>query len=573
MYDQLSEEAYYDYKWHSEQAVEQINNSIHLMLEEEENRPYGDYQFFKWVDDPLTNKKEKIKSPLALYDNITHIPGYIGHFQLDSTDQFCTPILPHIAQEHVSRRAELEWDELSRRLEKKSYIHSLLISNDLISVPNERELSTTQTRQEESYSSNNSGVETWHPDSNIQDNYTAFLVEIDPFQWKRGSTGHYFFYRKVWRKNKRFVQGFIVEEEAFLRGVIAPALSEHKFATDMTLQVFPNKKFTKSFIIGSTDYRSNNIHIVQELDDQHHNIGILATSLKMPLEEVNLSFSTNDIPVGPSKIIVDTVLGIFALVITVGVYLIYCAGRKQIALAEERLNFVSSVSHELKTPLTSILMYSEMLKEGIVTDTEKQSIYYNFIFFESERLSRLINNVLQLSSLGKTNQTLVLEPCSIAKLLDLTRSKTSTLVEKNNLQLHFITEGLPQQQTHLLVNQDAFVQIVINLVDNAIKFAINNTHTETFSNQLDIGFRLPHSRKNAIEFFVRDYGPGVESAKARKIFDLFYRVGDELTRATPGTGIGLALVNELAIAMRGKVELIHRQPGAEFSVTFATTTT
>jgi signal transduction histidine kinase len=116
----------------------------------------------------------------------------------------------------------------------------------------------------------------------------------------------------------------------------------------------------------------------------------------------------------------------------------YWLGIKQIKLAEQRMNFVSSVSHELKTPMTSILMYSEMLKSGMVQDQKNQSDYHHFIFDESERLSRLINNVLQLSNLSQNQKVMSLEYMGINVLKDIIQSKVSTLINKNNFQLHFI---------------------------------------------------------------------------------------------------------------------------------------
>lgn len=246
VYHQFAEKVYYDYKWNAEQVVKHTNKQIYEMLVEESKRPFADYQFYKWVTDPLTNKKEKIQSPLAHYEEIKHIPGYIGHFQIDSNERLCSPILPYIERKHLNRKAGMEWDEISKRLEKQSYIKELLVSNGLLKLPeikgsanpwhndqnngsvketkkearnsNETEL---KARKEQSYSSKGVERESWQPgQANLHNDYTTFQVEIDPFQWKRGNSGHYFFYRKVWRKNRHYIQGFIADENEFLTRVI-----------------------------------------------------------------------------------------------------------------------------------------------------------------------------------------------------------------------------------------------------------------------------------------------------------------------------------------------------------------
>jgi signal transduction histidine kinase len=115
--------------------------------------------------------------------------------------------------------------------------------------------------------------------------------------------------------------------------------------------------------------------------------------------------------------------------------------------------------------------------------------------------------------------------------------------------------------TLVAVDADAFTQIVINLVDNAIKFSKNAEHKI-----IEIGSRLSGDKR--ILFSVRDYGPGIPADQMKKIFQLFYRSESELTRETVGTGIGLAIVHQLALAMDGNVDLINVEPGAEFRFWF-----
>jgi len=247
------------------------------------------------------------------------------------------------------------------------------------------------------------------------------------------------------------------------------------------------------------------------------------------------------------------------IVLCGGFYLMYRLGSGQIELARQQQDFVSAVSHELKTPLTSIRMYGEMLREGWASE-EKKKAYYDFIFDESERLSRLIANVLQLARLTRNSVQAELKPIPVSGLMDDTQSRVASQIARAGFKLNLDCSAETGQA---LVNVDAdyFSQIVINLVDNAIKFAARADRKD-----IDISCRL--TQDGTMQFSVRDYGPGIADDQMKKIFKLFYRSENELTRETIGTGIGLALVCELASAMNGKVDVVNSTPGAEFRVSF-----
>jgi signal transduction histidine kinase len=242
-----------------------------------------------------------------------------------------------------------------------------------------------------------------------------------------------------------------------------------------------------------------------------------------------------------------------------GFFLMYRLGARQISLSRQQQDFVSAVSHELKTPLTSIRMYGEMLREGWAPDEKKKS-YYDFIYHESERLSRLIQNILQLARM--TRNELTIEPTNItlSELIDTIRSKVTSQVERNDFKLKLeCDEALLDKK--LYMDTDYFSQIIINLVDNAIKFS-----KDSEIKQIDIKCSQPG--KDRISFHLRDYGPGIDKSQLRKIFTLFYRTENELTRKTVGTGIGLALVHQLASALDGEIDVVNQEPGAEFIITF-----
>jgi signal transduction histidine kinase len=284
--------------------------------------------------------------------------------------------------------------------------------------------------------------------------------------------------------------------------------------------------------------------------------------LTAPLDRLELIYSIQRLPPGPGANVLAWVTLVLAIVFAGGFLSLYRMGLSQIDLARQQQDFVSAVSHVLKSPLTSIRMYGEMLKEGWA-DEEKRQSYYEFIHDESERLSRLISNVLHLASITRNEPQFDLRPMNVGELMNSTESKISNQIERAGFELRFKTIN-DADKAIIRIDEDCFAQIIINLVDNAIKFSKNAENKV-----IEIGSKL--SADNRILFSVRDYGPGIPKDQMKKIFQLFYRSESELTRETVGTGIGLAIVHQLTLAMNGNVDLINAEPGAEFSVSFSTT--
>jgi signal transduction histidine kinase len=208
-------------------------------------------------------------------------------------------------------------------------------------------------------------------------------------------------------------------------------------------------------------------------------------------------------------------------------------------------------------------MYGEILKQGWMSD-EKRDEYYDYIYNEAERLSRLINNVLQISKVNRNQLDLELKSVMIGELVDLVKSKIDSQIKQSDFTLNIMIDSEMENELEaasLDVDKDAYVQIMINLVDNAIKYSAN-------ADIKQIDFKVSQNKGKKICFSIRDYGPGIAKNEMRKIFEPFYRSGDELTRECQGTGIGLALVSELAGAMNAKVEVVNHSQGVEFMVYF-----
>ena len=381
---------------------------------------------------------------------------------------------------------------------------------------------------------------------------STFESEIDPFSFSLLESGHFVLFRNVWRDGKRFTQGAIIDQQAFIDSLVADAFRETALSSMSDLIVAFRGNVLAAFSGDETaKSRSRSDTLTGSL--------LYQASLSAPLGDVNLISTIQKLPSGPGGTLINWITLVLVIVLCGGFYVMYRLGIGQIDLARQQQDFVSAVSHELKTPLTSIRMYGEMLLEGWA-DEERKKTYYGFIHDESERLSRLIANVLQLARLTRNDPQFDLKETTVAELCDLIVSKISSQVKRAGFALD-IDKDHELGDAVVLVDTDCFTQIVINLVDNAIKFSQN-------AKEMRVAISCRQKRNGFFEFSVRDYGPGIHKDQMKKIFRLFYRPESELTRETIGTGIGLALVHQLVLAMDGQIDVCNREPGAEFTVVF-----
>jgi signal transduction histidine kinase len=202
-------------------------------------------------------------------------------------------------------------------------------------------------------------------------------------------------------------------------------------------------------------------------------------------------------------------------------------------------------------------MYGEMLRDGMVPSEAKRAEYYRHITVESERLSRLINNVLELSRIEKGNRDVALalgSPGSVVR-------DVAELLRPHARDRGFDLETeIDEQLPAVRYERDALVQVLCNLVDNAIKYAANGSDKRiTLSCRRDT---------DGVSVGVRDRGPGVPARHLGKIFDAFYRGESELTRTSKGVGLGLALVRGLGDRMGARVSG-HNSTEGGFEVTLS----
>ncbi len=381
---------------------------------------------------------------------------------------------------------------------------------------------------------------------------TTFESEIDPFDFSLLDSGHFVLFRKVWRDGERYTQGLLLDQTSFLHGVVESTFRETQLSQMSNLAVAYQDEVVSVF--------SGPLHSVTYLRAAQLRGDLLYQArLSAPLSDIQLIFSITQLPNGPGATVIMWAALVLAVVLCSGFYLVYGAGVRQLELAQQQQDFVSAVSHELKTPLTSIRMYGEILRQGWADEAKKKT-YYDYIHDESERLTRLINNVLQLARMTRNEIQLNIKPVAVGELVDIIRSKVSSQLEHSGFNWDLQCD-MNDGDYVLQVDPDAFSQIFINLVDNAIKFS-----AKAETKRVDI--RCSRLTNSEIEFSVRDFGPGIAKDQMKKIFNLFYRTENELSRETVGTGIGLALVQQLVSKMNGRVDVLNRQPGTEFKMVF-----
>ena len=217
-----------------------------------------------------------------------------------------------------------------------------------------------------------------------------------------------------------------------------------------------------------------------------------------------------------------------------------------VSLSERRGAFVSAVTHEMRTPLTTFKLYAEMLAAGIVSEPAKRSAYLNVLCSEANRLSHLVENVLAYARLERGSARRRVERLRLADLLDRVQPRLEEQAERSGMKL-VVDADADALETVVHVDSAAVEQILFNLVDNACKYAADaaekTIHLEA----------LPESRFAMLR--VRDHGRGISAGAARKLFKPFSKSAQEAAQDAPGIGLGLALCRRLSRSLGGDLRL------------------
>jgi signal transduction histidine kinase len=232
---------------------------------------------------------------------------------------------------------------------------------------------------------------------------------------------------------------------------------------------------------------------------------------------------------------------IFGLVLTIR------SVSQELELARMKSDFVSTVSHEFKSPLTSIRQLAEMLQTGRVPSEERRQQYYDVLLQQSERLTLLTDNILSLAKIEEGRAEFAFETTGITALLTSVVSSFQERVRHEGFDIELKIQG----QTPLVsADRASLSQAITNLIDNAIKYSGD-------SRKVVVG---ASADEQSVVIVVRDFGVGIKKEDIDKVFERFFRGGDELTRTVKGSGLGLTLVKEIVEAHRGKI-IVESEPG------------
>ena len=243
-------------------------------------------------------------------------------------------------------------------------------------------------------------------------------------------------------------------------------------------------------------------------------------------------------------------LATIALVLSIsmlGVYLLWRDVHREMRVADERAQFVAGVSHELRTPLAAIQMYAETLTLGRAPSKDAEREYLDMILTEGDRLARLVDNVLDFAKVGQGKKIYRFQDTSLAEVVrEAARAIERPLAHKGfDLKLDVDDSMEPIRADH-----DALVRATLNLLSNAMKYSGDSRKVE---------LKLARRKEQAV-IRVRDYGFGLAPDEQEKVFEKFYRAPQPEGRNVPGTGLGLTLVQHIAEAHGGRVE-VKSEPG------------
>lgn len=244
---------------------------------------------------------------------------------------------------------------------------------------------------------------------------------------------------------------------------------------------------------------------------------------------------------------------VFLLILLFGINQVRKSIKKENELATQQNNFVLSVSHELKTPIASTkLQLQTLLKHEL--DREKQVQLLNTALKETDRLHKLVDNVLLVTQIENKNISTQLTPINLSSLLELVVERYFEMYVENNWIKLDVTPNL-----FIKGDKDILPSLIINLIENAIKYSYETLNVIV----------LLKEENNQIIFEVADNGCGINDVEKQKVFEKFYRSGNEETRKTKGTGIGLFIVKQICQSHQVSIIITNNKPnGSIFRVSF-----
>ncbi|MBX7151541.1 HAMP domain-containing histidine kinase [bacterium] len=245
----------------------------------------------------------------------------------------------------------------------------------------------------------------------------------------------------------------------------------------------------------------------------------------------------------------------FCILLLVGIYLMFLAFRREVLLQSYQKNFILSVTHEFKSPLASLKLYIQTLSSREVP-LEKRKNFLIHSLHDVERLEKLVENVLEAARLDRDDYQYVMKPLDLSEVAQQSLKKIEHYANEETVQLDTDIHS----SVVIKGDQHAIYSVFDNLIENAVKYSVTPKK---------ISIKLYTLQRQAV-FEIRDNGVGIEKKEMEWIFQKFYRVGNEMTRNTKGTGIGLFIVKKIVTRHKGDIR-VHSDglnQGTTFTVTF-----
>lgn len=600
-YDQIGKEEVRLWEGIAENTFNQTQTAISNYLLQEDTRSFTEYRYYYIPETQLETSFALNVSPLAILPE-NNDNGLIGYFQINPDASLHTPYLPPKKDYHkltdLKQRQELQANlkQITRSLQddmkadRKGQQHAHDISTlpqpkttaaatapamptgdrsslvggiskrkaneksraKLYASPSKKERGQDMLEAEGAFAadefkqevvSNIAQYQTFQEQkAKILDHDTEEMspaaisapsIFTDPFRARLVGKDNIIFYRRIWVEQKMYVQGFVLNTRSFFSWAIKNAFAPSTLAGFSVA----NLEWENTLLAASQNIQANTTQILFE-----RNLGY-------PLNQITYSINYSHLPALISRTFLNILTALLLFMVTMGLYIIYRSAAAQVVLSQKRQDFVAAITHELKTPLTSIRLYSEMLTEGWAENETKKKEYYGLISSESDRLSRLIENVLQLSRLEKKNYSYHLETKDPRPDFLTLAGEFKTFAEKHGFTFTTkIADNLPP----ITYDLDALKQVLYTLIDNSIKFTSDK-------DEKCIEMSLIQEKDKVI-WAISDHGPGVEPKEQNKIFTKFYRTENEQTRKTKGTGIGLAMAKMLVEGMGASIVARNSHP-------------
>jgi signal transduction histidine kinase len=369
-----------------------------------------------------------------------------------------------------------------------------------------------------------------------------FQVEVAPLQAVAIDDARVFIFRRIGIDGQIYRQGFVLRLQPFLDHLLAVHYDPQPIARYTRLTVTATG-------LGASRQPGGPDAGIAAAD------WVAGRTFPAPFGFLTAEMRAVSLPPSPARRTLTLALAILGAVMVAGLVTIYHSARSVLDLSERRSQFVSAVTHELKTPLTNIRMYIEMLDQGIAATPEREQEYLGVLASESARLSGLINNVLELSRLEKRTRRFNLKDGDLTDVLADVQSVMAESLAREGFDLTIRAGRLPV----FAYDREVLVQVLINLMENSIKFGrhLPEKHIAIAADAVDGWVKLS----------ISDTGPGIPKRSLKQVFEDFYRVDNDLTRTTGGTGLGLALVKKFIVAMGGRVQAENNDgPGCAITI-------